>query len=325
MTFGIEVCDDDQLWDAFVAESPHGSIFCSSSFIDALDEPFVRYIVRYDGAPILAIPVNESAPNFVPFASYTTYRFAIYQGPMFSRRIAALPAHSRTPLQLKCMEFALDELAQKHSRLTFTLSPDFTDLRAFQWFNYHDAVKGRFDVHLRYTARLDLAYVDDSYQNQIRHLRRREVQRAAKSGIIYEATNDLDVLDQLEDLVYERQGLQRDLADSKARRKIADQAMASGFGQCFVARLATGETCSAYLCIYDKDTVYYLFAGNDPDARKTGASAGLMLHVLNYFKIEGKKRFDFIGMNSPLRGDFKSSFNAEACPCFLVNWSRPNS
>ncbi len=324
MNLTIERCDDDELWNSFVAASPHGNVFCTSHFLTALNEPFVRYVILADGVAYLAIPVNESGPLFVPYESYTTFRFAIYQGPMFSKEIEEMPTHHSTPLKMKLLDFALTELSQMHRRIWFTLDPQFHDVRSFQWFNYHNQSGGRFDVHLRYTGLLSLSAFDDSsYLNEIRHLRKREFFRAEKEGIVCETTEDLDVLDWLEDMVYERQSLERDPADRKARRAIAESALANNFGCCLVARRRSGEVCSAYLCLYDDLRAYYLFAGNHPDTRKTGASTMLIFHALKMFKNDSKRFFDFIGLNSPNRGDFKSSFNAVAMPYFLVNWTKP--
>jgi lipid II:glycine glycyltransferase (peptidoglycan interpeptide bridge formation enzyme) len=104
---------------------------------------------------------------------------------------------------------------------------------------------------------------------------------------------------------------------------IARAAMSEGYGKCMTAKLPTGETASAVLVLYDRKTCYYLFAGNHPDFRKSGASSYLILKAIEKFKEEGKVYFDFIGINSPSRGDFKISFNANPTPYYITNWRRP--
>jgi hypothetical protein len=318
MDLTIERCEDATAWNQFVESSPHGSVFCKTPFFKALNEPFNLYFILENGRPVLALPVNESTPVFVPYAHYTTFRFAIYQGPMFSPEVEEMPVHSAVPRRMRLMDFALAELTARHRRVSFTLSPHLTDLRSFQWFNYHHPEGGRFDVHLRYTGLVDLR---SPGREQLR--RRREMARAARQEVVCETSDDFDVLDWLDDLGYERQSLTRDPADRVARRAIAESALRHGYGRCLLARSARGEVASAYLCLFDRQCAYYLFAGNHPDSRRSGASSLLMLHALDMFRNEGKWWFDFVGLNSPRRGDFKSSFNAMPTPHYLVDWKTP--
>jgi len=66
--------------------------------------------------------------------------------------------------------------------------------------------------------------------------------------------------------------------------------------------------------VTDSDCAYYLFGANDPDLRYANASSKLLIENIAIFAAQGLKRFDFVGVNSPQRGDFKLSFNAELVP-----------
>jgi lipid II:glycine glycyltransferase (peptidoglycan interpeptide bridge formation enzyme) len=66
--------------------------------------------------------------------------------------------------------------------------------------------------------------------------------------------------------------------------------------------------------ISDARCSYYLFGANDPAMRETNASSKLLLDNIALSAHKGLKIFDFVGVNSPLRGDFKMSFNAELVP-----------
>ena len=48
--------------------------------------------------------------------------------------------------------------------------------------------------------------------------------------------------------------------------------------------------------------------------RESKASSKLLLDNMALSAHQGIKRFDFVGVNSPQRGDFKLSFNAELVP-----------
>lgn len=325
MTLTIDVCADKNLWNSFVRRSPQGSIFCHTDFLEAIGQ-FELYVVSDGGVPVLAVPVEMPGGGleYIPYASYTTVRYAIYQGPMFSEAVEKMPLHRAVPYRLKSLDFLLEQLSLKHSALSFPLDPEFPDLRSFQWFNYHNEAGGRYSVNLRYTARLNLSQsTHTQHLEQVRSVRRQEYKRAEKAGITCEESTDISLLEALDEQVYIRQALERSDIERLQRRSIAESALGKGYGKLLVARCEDGAVASAYLTLFDDRTAYYLFAGNHPERRHTGASTYLMFHQLKLFRDQGKRLFDFIGVNSPNRGDFKTSFNAQLVHHYLVAWHRP--
>jgi hypothetical protein len=329
MSYSLVPCTDMACWDEFVRTSPQGSIFCHSKLLEALGEPFdCWFVCDQSGPPLLAVPVQrrDGGPRFVPYDSYTTYRFAIYQGPMLAAHVAAGATHDAVPQRLELLEFMLSQLSERYPRLAWVLHPALQDVRAFTWFNYHHEAGGRFVVSPRYTGIIDLTLQHhDAYFQSVRRLRRREFKAAAQAGIICEPSTDIDLLDRLEDMVFERQALERTDDDRASRRALTESALRHGYGRMWVARLPSGEVATAYLFLVDERAGYHLFAGNHPDLRKSGATTYLMFYALEQLRREGKQWMDVIGLNSPRRGDFKTSFNAVPTLNFLVTWSRPQS
>ena len=72
------------------------------------------------------------------------------------------------------------------------------------------------------------------------------------------------------------------------------------------------------LFVFDRDTGYYLIGANDPGFRKYGTGSFLVLEQIRKCFEHGIKAIDFIGINSPNRGDFKTSFNAQPFSFFTV-------
>ena len=75
--------------------------------------------------------------------------------------------------------------------------------------------------------------------------------------------------------------------------------------------------------LYDEHTAYYLVAANDPAFRNGGVSTLLFLSGVAAGLRRGVRAIDVVGMNSPARGDFKTSFGAGPVPYFVANWERP--
>ena len=68
---------------------------------------------------------------------------------------------------------------------------------------------------------------------------------------------------------------------------------------------------SANLFLHDRDCSYYFLGANDPHFRGTGAGTSLLIEQIHRSILAGKKNVDMVGVNSPNRGDYKTSFNAE--------------
>jgi lipid II:glycine glycyltransferase (peptidoglycan interpeptide bridge formation enzyme) len=66
--------------------------------------------------------------------------------------------------------------------------------------------------------------------------------------------------------------------------------------------------------ISDARCSYYLYGANDPAMRETNASSKFLFDNIALSAHKGLQIFDFVGVNSPQRGDFKLSFNAELVP-----------
>lgn len=319
--FSLITCEDQSQWDRFVGASPQGSIFNTSAFLRTLKEEFQLLFVCENGVPLLGCPIllREGQPLPAP------YLFTLFQGPMFSAEVEQQPRHRRIPARLKIVEFFLEQLAQRWPFLSFCFHPAFEDLRAVQWFHYHEPEKGQFAIRLAYTGRLNLKEFPalEDYLQSVRTVRRQEYRKAESLGFTLEETRDVAVLDRLNELTFARQGLDRTEEEVSLLQRIFDDAMAHGYGYCLVARDAQGAPASAVLFLHDAKTAYYLFGASDPEFRKTGAGSWLLIKAIERARELGCETVDFVGINSPNRGDFKTSFNAAPVPYLTATWTRP--
>jgi lipid II:glycine glycyltransferase (peptidoglycan interpeptide bridge formation enzyme) len=65
-----------------------------------------------------------------------------------------------------------------------------------------------------------------------------------------------------------------------------------------------------------------VFGATKPEMRHSGAATKLMFENIYRAKESGIQELDFVGVNSPQRGDFKLSFNAELKLYFDVRFYR---
>jgi len=144
---------------------------------------------------------------------------------------------------------------------------------------------------------------------QIRYNRRRDIKMSSQVEVV--ESNDINVMNELHHKTFARQNLKRNSQEEYFLLQIGKTAIEKGFGKLLVAQLE-GNPVSAILILYDNNTAYYQFGASDPDYRDSGASTKLFFESIMYaFEKLELKLFDFVGVNSPKRGDFKLSFNGK--------------
>lgn len=323
MDLNLIECADKERWDRFADESPHGNIFCQTPLLDALGEEYCLLLVEDQGEPRagIALVLHEGQPY------PGQYPFTLYQGVLLSSSLCSQPPESRIQQTLQVLDFLLTELAKRFDRLSLCLHHRFEDLRGFSWFHSAEPKRGQFQIELQYSGLLDLDGVAnfDSYLRSIRHLRFREYRRCQESGFRIQRSSDVQMLDRLHSLTFARQGIVRESDEERLVRSISQAALEKKFGELLTCVAPDGTVASATLFLFDRRHAYYLVGANDPEFRQTGSATYLMLENIRHWQAKSLTAVDFLGINSPNRGDFKTSFNAEPVRYFNVTWERPSN
>jgi hypothetical protein len=313
-------CVDKELWNRFVEESPHGSVFCSTPFLDALAEEYCL-VFAAEGDELLAgavLILRDGQPYPGP------YPLTMYQGVLLGATLCWQPPHSRPQRTLEVLEFLLAELERRYERVVFCQHHAFEDLRGFSWFHYHERHCGQFHLELQYTGLLELANVADfeQYLASIRTVRRQEYRRCQAKGFRVRASDDLDLLDRLHEMTFARQGIVREADEVRLLRAISQAALERGFGEFRTCIAPDGTVASATLFLFDQRCAFYWVAANDPAFRKEGCGTYLMIENIRRWQEMGRTTIDFVGINSPQRGEFKTSFNAVPRAYFQASWEK---
>lgn len=317
-TAAVERWTDRDGWDRLVAASPQGSIFCRSALLDALDVGWEAWVLPGASGPRAAAVLFRDHAGVVQRAPLP---FCLYQGIVLPPTDA--PAHRRVPEQVDAVTGLLAGL-ESESRLSWCLHPGFEDLRPVSWFHHHEPARGTFRIDLRYTGIIDCDAGSglEGVLAGSRSVRRQEL-RKASARFTVAGSHDLDLLDRLHALTFARQGLERSARETRLLRSIAAAALRDGFGEILVAWDGDGTPAGAVLFLFDETTAYYLVAANDPEFRSAGVSTLLFLSGVDRGIARGVRRVDVVGMNSPSRGDFKTSFGAVPAGYHVVTWEAP--
>jgi len=151
----------------------------------------------------------------------------------------------------------------------------------------------------------------------IRSVRRQEWKKAQRD-LEFSIDSDIAELDRLHELTFRRQGLTRSELESRVVSEIARSAIEGGYGQIGIASMGN-KVVSACLFLWDGHTAYYLIGANDPEYRASGAGTFVLLSMISRAFDAGLSEVDFVGANSPNRGDYKVSFNASLRPCYSLS------
>lgn len=313
---GLEVNfkESKRVWDAFVSTSPQRSVFVYSHFLDSLQVAY-DLVTCYENNKIVAGSVLIFSSNGEPIER--PFPFTQYQGVLLADN-KNQAGHSQITREFKVVEYFIEQISERYKKFCFCQSWRLNDLRPYQWHKYHEPDNGRFSLDLRYTGILDLMkFISfDTYLSSVRACRRQEYKKASQT-LKLKFSHDDSLLDTLYAKTFERQNLERAGQDSALLRSICKHAIEGGYGKLSVA-LMNEVPVSAVLFLYDDRTAYYLVGANDPDYRNSGAGTLLLMQVIKEAFSLGLKEIDFVGVNSPNRGDFKISFNAEIKPYFIT-------
>jgi hypothetical protein len=304
----LQTCTDMVAWDALVDGSQQGHVFSKSVFLQSLGVPFTCFVVASpQGEWLAGTAILEDGERMAkaPFA------FTPHQGIFFAHSIAQQASQKRLTTEFRITEYFINALLEVYPNFSMALSPFFKDLRPFLWHNHGQVDQPNFEIKHRYTGHVNLHNFDPpEFLTTVRTVRRQEYK---KSQVKIQTSTDLPLFLNLYQQTFERQGLAIDSPTLSLVKRICSQAMEAGIGYLSAANLED-RTASMAFFVTDAHCAYYLFGANDPTMRESNASSKLLLDNITLSAQLGLQRFDFVGVNSPQRGDFKLSFNAELVP-----------
>jgi hypothetical protein len=247
------------------------------------------------------------------------FPYTQYQGLILAHNFKK-NIHSKVSYEFKVVDFLLQEIIKNFKKICLCNSWKLNDLRNFQWFNFSDQALPKFKIDLRYTGIVKLlkSEIFEDYINKIRSVRRQEFRKSSKV-LDFLISEDVSILNDLHIKTFERQGISRSTEQSNLLVSITSNAIKKGYGKLGFA-LYEGKPISAIFFTYDDRVAYYLFGANDPEFRHLYGSTFLMLNFIKLFIPMGIEEIDMCGVNSPDRGDFKTSFNAELKPYFICTY-----
>ena len=315
MTLKLSKCDSIENWTKFLLESDQGNIFCSNLFLELTNNHKNLYFVKKDKDILAGVIVSEihNTQISIPF---------LYQGIIFSKKFLPNKAHKYSAKYLEMVNFIIENITGLHKSFKMSLDHSLDDLRPFQWFEYNQPEKKKFKIDIKYTGLLDLSlYTNfDEYLQSIRSVRRQEYKKNLNNFLIEEQTG-VDDLNMLHIKTFERQNIKRNKIEEKMITHVIFNLLKKKMGKLIVLKKKENlKPVAASYFLHNKNNAYNLTLASDPEERKTSPGTTLILKQIEFCFKNNVNLIDFVGINSPNRGDYKSSFNAKTKIYFNVEY-----
>jgi len=304
----INLIKDKIYWDNSIDESINSSLFAKSIFLDLWYKEYDLYEIKFKEKTLVFVVVGVN--NYVDKISSFPYQNLIY-----TNHFEKLDNHSKYKKNLDILNFFFEETLKKNKEIYFSLHYHIKDVRPFLWYNYNQPEK-KFKFDLNYTAVLDLKNKTfENILNESRNIRKQEFNKSNQNNLIIEYSTDVETLDSLHKKTFDRQKKERKLSEKLLITKIAKKLIIEKKAELIFCK-KDNNFISAIVVAYNKSDSYYLISANDPDYRNLNPNTFLLFSHLEKLIKNGFTKFDFLGVNSPSRGDFKLSFNPKIYPYY---------
>lgn len=306
----MNICEwDKSSWDNFVNESPEGTIFCKNCFLESYGLP-VRYLKCLNGDEVVAgYAFAESADGIVRLP------YQLYCGIIF-KDLSGLSCYRQNEIVFSVLEEFAAYLFEHFNRVEITNHWDIVDMRPFDWYNYHEREKGYYQISVGYTSQLDISNPEDT--SGYRKSRRQCLRISEKFGCVTKESQDIELLNCLHEVTFERQGITRTKEEACYLLNICENLIKAEKGKLFVTEF-NQKPASISFFIYDRFRAYYLFGATDPESRRTESGTKNIFDAFCHLnRVVDCREVDFVGVNSPQRGAFKLSFGGKIVPYYHI-------
>ncbi|MEK9652316.1 MAG: hypothetical protein VW437_00955 [Betaproteobacteria bacterium] len=310
----VEVSPDKiiPIWES----SPHASVFIRPDVLTRMADD-VRWFIARKGDEVLSCwPVchNDDGEMELPLFSY-------FVGPFWTDRGWSVPLHRSLHRRLTVYEEFMSQFELLFGGFVCSLPVGHTDVRPFDWWNYHRLEKNRVEIFPRYTARIhDLCGMKNPALNY-RAVRRQEIRKIEEEKS-YKVIDQID-LDSIVDLYVATMARQNEVVSDRLIKAIKALYELSETDTGFIIAVSdslTNHICYIGLLLRASGISNLVLSLTDDRYRKSGVTAFGINEAIKKSIWLGDNIFDFNGANSPKRGDDKHSYGAEDILYFDVRY-----
>jgi len=298
--------NDFPLWNEFVKNSPQGTFFCTSAWLQILEEVYNRplkiIVCKRNQEIVAGIPFFENKKLF--WKLITPVFLLPFNGPIFKSSQDTKPQKVIAD-QIEYVKDLLTHLEEEYKLIQLNTHHSFHDLRAFKWKKYQTEPEHTYICNLENWQNL----VDGFNQSL-----RKKIQKSKDHGFKFSQSDDVDLFSDLYKSSYNRHGHKPPISNEHLMLLLRKIILLPNVKLYIIKEKETVLT--GRMVVEDKKTIYDLLAGNND---KTGmASPFLVAEIMKNYTSKFKY-FDFMGADHPEIEKFKRAFGGELVNRFRIN------
>lgn len=312
MNFEVRPLTEDEwpLWDDLVDESPRGTVFHKSFWLEASGKSFVIYGYFRGNELYAGIPLSYRVKFGIRMAHQPL--LTPYSGVLYKERDAKYV--SKLSAEKEASRKIAQRLKSDFHLVRFYFSPGPVDLQPFIWEGFSPGIMYTYIIQLDKSSEDIWKAMEDNVRNHIR--------KARKDGITVIQSDDFDQTLNLVEKTFARQ-------NTKVRYK----STASSYNQVlrkrsqcksFLAKDKDGDYIAAAYIVWDNSRSYYILGGYDSEKSHSGALALALWEAIEFTKQElSLEEFDFEGSMIPQVERFFRGFGGQLTVRHIVMWVKP--
>lgn len=305
--------------EAFIAwrNSDSASLFSEPTLLNSLNINS-RYIGGYKNDELMVVwPLieTENEFNFSPPFSY-------YFGPYLLNNNLNEPPYKRYRNNLEVINCLIEKVEKIAPKINFSLSPEFLDLRPFQWWNFHKQNNHTFKIDLKYTARyffnknIDEDQIISSFRSDDKRKKIRDIKKKNHLKTRLGVFNDIEIYSKMYSDTIKKSGgsiSKKDLDFLDRLIKLASQKKNIPVTPTLIElNISDFDSPIGFqLLLIGKKHSFAIAQSTTPEGRELNGNVFLNFQSLCYARDNNILCFDFNGANSPNRADDKHAFGAK--------------
>ncbi len=289
------------LWNEFIDNSPQGSIFCKTWYLDALKADYKILVIKENNLIKAGIVLAKNQIN-------------TYANPMFSKYLGVLFEESKGNLQkeiskrYKYQALLIKELKMIKS-FDYYFHPNYDNWIPFYW-------EG-FSQQTRYTYRINLfeSSIECLYKLFHGNLRN-DIVNAQNKGVSIDQDIGFDILFQLVNKTFLRQGSKAPFS-KELLQYFVEKLITRNCIKTFAAIDENNDYIASCCLVFDENSAYLILNGIDSDKLIRGANALMIFEAIKWCHPRCTY-FDFEGSMLPGVEQFYRRFGGELTPYMRI-------
>ncbi len=289
-------------WDTFVASSPQGSIFSTSSYLQANKRDFFINVIEEKGEIVAGTVMAKDQ-----LRGFGNPLFTKYLGPLLSPCPPDLKPqnHVRRSVELLVQ---LAEASSSHTTFDYTFHPELCNWLPYYW--------NGFQCSVRYTYRFDTSVGMEALAGRLQSRLRTLIRKSEKSGVHIDQEVSPKDFFEIGQRSFQRQGGGAPYSLTwleNLHQKLSSRGQIALLG----ARNEHGDLLAVAGLLLDNRFSYLLLNGYDHHSSGALANSYLVWKAIEYSHSKGLN-FDFEGSMLPGVEGFYRKFGADLTPYYRV-------